>query len=122
ARFLSVAAGIVGVVLVFALTRRIAGPRAGTLALIVAVLAPLWLAESQEARMYTLSFTLLTAAAMAWVGIGDWGQGIGDWILAIWNRRLALGDKSVVADLARPATRVFSRASNPQSPVPNPQP
>ncbi len=76
ARYLSVAAGIVGVVLVYALTRRIAGPRAGVSALIVALLSPLWLAESQEARMYTLSFALLTAAALAWQRvIRDWRSG-----------------------------------------------
>ena len=76
ARFFSVAMGVVGVALVFALTRRVGGPRAGIFALIIAVLAPLWLAESQEARMYTLSFALLTAAALAWAkATGEWGSG-----------------------------------------------
>ncbi|MEZ4635658.1 MAG: hypothetical protein R2856_11965 [Caldilineaceae bacterium] len=86
-RFLSVAAGSLASVLVFVLTRRIAGPRAGTLALsIVAVLAVV-AGRKPGSAMYTLSFTLLTAAAMAWVGI--WGSqdlgtdsqrsGIGGW-------------------------------------------
>ncbi|MBI1295909.1 hypothetical protein GC175_13225 [bacterium] len=79
ARYFSVAMGLVGVALVFALTRRIGGLRAGIFALIIAVLAPLWLAESQEARMYTLSFALLTAAALAWAkGTMDWGSGARD--------------------------------------------
>lgn len=70
ARYLSVAAGIAGVVLLYALTRRVAGSTAGGTAGIIAILigaaSPLWLAESQEARMYTLSFALLTAAALTW--------------------------------------------------------
>jgi mannosyltransferase len=66
ARYLSVAAGIVGVALLYTLTRRMAGGTAGIIALGIGALSPLWLAESQEARMYTLSFSLLTAAALAW--------------------------------------------------------
>ncbi len=67
ARFLSVWAGVVGVVLVAVLARRIggagAGPRAAFAAALVASCAPFWLAESQEARMYTAALALLTAAA-----------------------------------------------------------
>jgi hypothetical protein len=79
ARYLSVAAGIVGVVLLYGLTRRIAGSTAGLIAILIGALSPLWLAESQEARMYTLSFALLTAAALAWQKI------IRYWILGIKN-------------------------------------
>ncbi|RME50416.1 MAG: hypothetical protein D6790_21240, partial [Caldilineae bacterium] len=73
-RFLSVAAGIVAVVLVYRLARWAAGETAGRLALLVAALSPFWLAESQETRMYTLGFALLTAAALAQTRSGRGGQ------------------------------------------------
>jgi hypothetical protein len=63
-RFLSVAAGIAGVALVFALAKRVAGRQAGIFASVLAASSPFWLAESQETRMYTLGFALLTAAAI----------------------------------------------------------
>jgi hypothetical protein len=63
ARFLSVAAGLLSVALLYPLGRRLHSPTAGLLACLIAATAPFWLAESQETRMYTLSFALLTAAA-----------------------------------------------------------
>jgi mannosyltransferase len=63
-RLLSVFAGVVGVALLTALGRRIGGAQTGTLAALIGALSPFWLAESQETRMYTLGFALLTAAAV----------------------------------------------------------
>jgi len=65
ARYLSVAAGVAGLALLYQLVRRMASRQAGLFALILAGLSPLWLAESQETRMYTLSFALLLGAALA---------------------------------------------------------
>jgi hypothetical protein len=71
-RFLSVAAGVVGIVLVAQLAQRAARPAqwAGVAAALLGSFAPFWLGESQETRMYTVGFALLTAAAvlllMAW--------------------------------------------------------
>ena len=65
-RFTSVAAGIIGVVLLTQLAQRAARPGSWA-ALIAAVLgsfAPFWLGESQETRMYTVGFAWLTAAAV----------------------------------------------------------
>ncbi len=67
-RLFSVAAGVVGVALLFVLGRRTlpesGGWLGGLLAALVGGASPFWLAESQEARMYTLGFALLTAAAV----------------------------------------------------------
>ena len=63
ARFLSVACGLLAATLLFPLGRRIYHPSVGLFALLIGVTSPFWLAESQETRMYTLSFALLTAAA-----------------------------------------------------------
>lgn len=74
ARLLSVAAGTVGVALLFHLARRSGGartgPLAGLLAALLGALSPFWLAESQEARMYTAGFALLTAAAIFFLRAG----------------------------------------------------
>ncbi len=64
-RFLSVFAGVVGVALLYPLGVRVGGPSAGLGAVAIGALAPFWLAESQETRMYTLGFALLSAAALA---------------------------------------------------------
>lgn len=64
ARFWSVLAGVVGVALLAALARRAGGVRAALLAALLGTLSPFWLAESQESRMYTTGFALLTAAAL----------------------------------------------------------
>lgn len=71
-RFLSVAAGVVGVALVYRLARlgwngRF-GLQAGLLTATIAAVSPFWLAESQEARMYTVGFALLTGAGIALLG------------------------------------------------------
>ncbi len=75
ARFLSVAAGLVSIGLVYQLTRLAIRnreskgnpPIAGLCAATLATCSPLWLAESQETRMYTVSFALLLAAAIAFL-------------------------------------------------------
>ncbi len=66
-RLLSVFAGVAGAALLFPLGRRAGGNLAGLLALVVGACSPFWLAESQEARMYTVGFALLTAAAVAFL-------------------------------------------------------
>jgi hypothetical protein len=63
-RFLSVAAGIAGVALVYVLAAMAAGTIAGLLSSAIGSLAPFWFAESQETRMYTFGFALLLAAAV----------------------------------------------------------
>jgi mannosyltransferase len=75
ARFLSVAAGLASIGLVYQFTRLAIGnrknmadgPVAGLCAATLAAFSPLWLAESQEARMYTVSFALLLTAAIAFL-------------------------------------------------------
>jgi hypothetical protein len=57
-RFPSVACGLLTLPLLWRLARRLFGPRAGWLALLLAVLSPLHVYYAQEARMYTL-LTLL---------------------------------------------------------------
>lgn len=57
-RFLSVMYSVIGVALVFQLTRRIFDRRAGMAALGVAVLAPALIVYAQESRMYALVFML----------------------------------------------------------------
>lgn len=63
ARLLSSFAGLCSVALLYPLGRRLHGANVGLIATIIAAFSPFWLAESQETRMYTLSFALLTAAA-----------------------------------------------------------
>lgn len=63
-RFMSVVAGVIGVALLMALGWRVGGVVVGMLATLIAAISPFWLAESQETRMYTLGFALLTAAAV----------------------------------------------------------
>ena len=68
-RWLSVAAGVLGVPLLFQLTRAVGGNTAALAAATLGTFAPFWLAESQEARMYTVGFALLLAAATAFVRV-----------------------------------------------------
>jgi hypothetical protein len=71
-RFLSVVAGLVGAALLYPLGMRILSPTAALFAVTLATFSPFWLAESQETRMYTLSFALLTGAAWTFMrGVGD---------------------------------------------------
>jgi hypothetical protein len=67
-RLFSVFAGICGVALLFVLARRTLPHRAavlgGLLAALVGACSPFWLAESQEARMYTVGFAFAAAAAI----------------------------------------------------------
>ncbi len=86
ARSLSVFAGVAGVALLWALARRTAGWGAGLAAAAVSGAAAFWLAESQEARMYTVGFALLAAAALALLA-GLAAEDGGD--LRARNRRLA---------------------------------
>ncbi len=80
-RFFSVWFGVLLVPLVYALARRLGMPKAGVFAALYATLAPFLIGEAQETRMYTLTFALLTLAAIAlwdttrgrrraWVGLG----------------------------------------------------
>jgi mannosyltransferase len=74
ARWLSVCAGVVSVALLFRLGRHMAGDashagQAGGLAALLGAGSAFWLAESQEARMYTTGFALLGAAAVAWCAL-----------------------------------------------------
>ncbi len=70
ARFLSVFAGVLAVALLVPLVRRLtAQPLAPLAAMAFGALSPFWLAESQEARMYTVGFALLTAAAVALLSV-----------------------------------------------------
>ncbi|MCS6827975.1 MAG: glycosyltransferase family 39 protein [Caldilinea sp.] len=62
-RLLSTFIGVVGVALLMAYGRRVGGVKIGAPAALIGALSPFWLAESQETRMYTLGFALLTAAA-----------------------------------------------------------
>lgn len=66
-RFLSVYAGILGIGLVYQLTRQVGGVVAGLGAATLAAFSPIWLAESQETRMYTVGFALLMAAGVAFL-------------------------------------------------------
>jgi len=67
-RYLSVAMGMVSLVLLYALVRLIVAKFASSSSapfytLLIGACSPFWLAESQETRMYTLGFVLLTGAA-----------------------------------------------------------
>lgn len=86
ARGLSVFAGVAGVALLWALARRAAGWGAGLAAAAIGGAAAFWLAESQEARMYTVGFALLAAAALALLA-GLAAEDAAD--LRARNRRLA---------------------------------
>jgi 4-amino-4-deoxy-L-arabinose transferase-like glycosyltransferase len=73
ARMLSVVAAMVATALLYPLGRRLGSPLAGLYTVAIAGFVPFWLAESQEARMYTVGFALLTAAAYFLLKItGDW--------------------------------------------------
>jgi mannosyltransferase len=102
ARWMSVAAGLLATALLYPLAVRIFSPQAGLFALTVAALSPFWLAESQEARMYTISFALLSGAALALVkGI----QGIEE-IGAIGDARV-LSPITKIASIAQFAPFLF---------------
>jgi len=64
ARFVSVAVGLIATALLYPLGR-FHSRLSGVWAVLLAAFSPFWLAESQEMRMYTLGFALLTAAAVA---------------------------------------------------------
>lgn len=88
ARWLSVAAGVVGVALLYRLASRIGPTGSGVAAASLGAFSAFWLAESQETRMYTVGFAWLTAAAVMWLraqptaaGAAD-AQGRGRWLVA----------------------------------------
>jgi len=58
-RFLSVGFGLLLLPLVGKLGERLAGPRAGGIAMLLAAVAPMWVSECQETRMYTLTLLAL---------------------------------------------------------------
>jgi len=60
-RFVPLASGLLGAVLLFALARRLFGLRAGLWTLGLAAVSPALVAYSQEARMYALFFALTAA-------------------------------------------------------------
>ncbi len=62
-RALSAFLGMLSAPLLFALGRRVAGQAAARLALATGALAPFFLAEAQETRMYTATFVALLVAA-----------------------------------------------------------
>lgn len=85
-RFLSVAFGLLLVPLVGQVGRHLAGKRAGLLAMGVAAVAPMWVAECQETRMYTLTLVFLClglyALTRAVADPGRWGPA---WWWAVWG-------------------------------------
>ncbi len=83
ARLLSVVAAMLATALLYPLSRRFGSSLAALCTVTIAGFAPFWLAESQEARMYTVGFALLTAAAYFLLKItGDWRLETGGWGLA----------------------------------------
>ncbi len=65
-RLLSVFAGVIGVACSTCWRQRAGGPAGRRYwRVLVGACSPFWLAESQEARMYTVGFALLLAAAIA---------------------------------------------------------
>ncbi len=73
ARLFSVVAAMIATVCLYPLGQRFGTPVAGLCAVALAGFSPFWLAESQEARMYTVGFALLLAAAYFLLRItGDW--------------------------------------------------
>lgn len=79
ARLFSVAGALLATALLYPLSRRLGSPLASLYTVTIAGFAPFWLAESQEARMYTIGFALLTAAAYFLLKITeDWRQETGE--------------------------------------------
>ncbi|MCE7983429.1 MAG: hypothetical protein DYG89_19835 [Caldilinea sp. CFX5] len=81
ARLLSVVAAMLATVLLYPLGRRFGSSLAGLYTVAIAGFAPFWLAESQEARMYTVGFALLAVAAYFLLKITD------DWRLETRDTR-----------------------------------
>ena len=101
ARYLSVWAGVASAGLLYALAAGASNRKAGLLTAAVGALSPFWLAESQEARMYTVGFALLTGAGLALyrsIGADDSAEsGIGS---ALRRRRSGLAAFAVLSALA----------------------
>lgn len=72
-RFVPLASGLIGVVMLFALARRLFGQRAGVWTLALAAFAPALVVYSQEARMYALFFALTAATLYFAVRVDDLG-------------------------------------------------
>ncbi len=101
ARFMSVCAGVVGIGLLYALAAGASNRKAGMLAAAVGALSPFWLAESQEARMYTLGFALLAGAGLAlYRVIGADSRRESDIRTALHRRRSVLAAFAVLSALA----------------------
>jgi hypothetical protein len=86
-RLMSVVVCVLGVVLLYQLARRAAQAQtagwAGAVAATFGAFSPFWLAESQETRMYTVGFALLSSAAVA--------------LLIAWQRIMADGEAGEIA-------------------------
>lgn len=83
-RFFSVWFGMLGLALVYQLTRKLGRDRetAGMamIAVLIAAVAPFALSEAQETRMYTLAWALLAAAQLAlWAALDSRHQGPASW-------------------------------------------
>ena len=117
-RWLSAAAGVALIPLVWALGRRLWNERAGLLAAAMVTISPLMVYYSQEARMYALLTALTAAAALVavrWVGAkrSGWGvgrrlcnSGFGGAVHALFCRIRAVGIGAVlVAHLAKNRAR-----------------
>ncbi len=79
ARFLSAAVGTVGVALLARWGRQVGGWRLAGLVACLGAVSPLWVAEAQEARMYTLAFAWLLAAALAFQALQRRERAGGGW-------------------------------------------
>ena len=94
ARLLSVVGAMLATVLLYPLSRRLGSVHAGLYTVTIAGFAPFWLAESQEARMYTVGFALLAAAAYFLLKITeDWRLETGDWRLKTRGQRPEVRDQ-----------------------------
>ncbi|MEZ4725835.1 MAG: glycosyltransferase family 39 protein [Caldilineaceae bacterium] len=79
ARLFSVVVAMVATALLYPLSRRVGSRLTGLVTVTIAGFAPFWLAESQEARMYTIGFALLTAAAYFLLNIiSHWPRSVND--------------------------------------------
>lgn len=79
-RLFSVAVGTATVPLVYAVGRRLGGPRVGVMAALLLAVNPLHVFYSQEVRMYALvalAAAIAVGAAAVWLGLAADGQGRG---------------------------------------------
>ncbi len=96
-RFLSTWLGMLTLPLLYILGREIFDRKVGLLALLVASLAPFFVGEAQEARMYTLAFLWITATGLAFWKAWNDPKRTRHWVLlgvtsalAVWSHYSAL--------------------------------